>query len=67
MKSGRVLKKILKERGIKNNWVAKRLGIANSTFACRLDSELKILDVFKICEIIEMPVDEFCKRCKKEC
>jgi len=65
MKSGQVLKQILKEKGIKNCWFAEQLGISRSTLVSRLNSDIRISDTIKICEVLHITIDEFFERCKE--
>lgn len=61
MKSGLIMKEILIQKGIKQTWVAERLGITDSTLNAKFNTELKVGDVIKICTLINLDLDEFFK------
>lgn len=66
MKSGNVIRKFLKEKGIKNCWLAKKLGISNSTLNSYLNSDMKISNTVRVCEALNISLDEFFERYKEE-
>ena len=66
MESGQIIKKILLEKGIKQTWFAHKLGIPASTLHSQLTRDLSIIELTKMCSILEIPIDVIFKRMKKD-
>jgi len=51
------LNEIIKSRGIKQNWFANQIGIANTTLSTKLKngSQFRTQTLFKICKVLNIP------------
>ena len=61
MNTGQVIKDILEKTGKKQNWLAKELNISTGTLSAMLKSDLKSLMLFRICEILQISIEEVYK------
>jgi transcriptional regulator with XRE-family HTH domain len=66
MITGKIIKQILKEKGLKISWLADQLKINTSTLSERLNRDLKVDFTLQICNIINISLDDLCERYKKE-
>lgn len=62
MKTGEVIKQILKEKGIKMSWLAEQLKLSSSTLYNRLDEDLKVNFILEICKVINISLDDVFKK-----
>lgn len=65
MKTGEIIKQILKEKGLKISWLAEQLEMKNSTLSTRLNRDLKVDFTLKICKKIGITLDDVCTRYKE--
>lgn len=56
--TGQLIKQILKERGLKMSWLAKKLKISNSTLASRLNSDLKVSFLIEVCGELNISIND---------
>ena len=66
MITGKIIKQILKEKGLKISWLAEQLNLATSTLATRLNGDLKVDFTLKICDKINITLDDIYARYLKE-
>ena len=65
MKSGEIIKQILKEKGLKISWLAEQLKIKNSTLSTRLNRDLKVDFTLKICKVLKISLNDVYIRYKE--
>lgn len=58
MKTGLIIKKILKDKGLKQKWLAQQLNISPARLSLMLDREISFDDAVKICNILGIPINE---------
>ena len=66
MNSGVIIKDILLKRGIKQSWIASKLNIKKSTLNTQLSKELSCVNLFRICELLNISPEEVYKKSKKK-
>lgn len=66
MKSGVLIKQTLLDRGIKQSWLAKQLGINPSTLNSQLSRDLPSASLVKMCEILHISVETLFQQQKKD-
>lgn len=62
MVTGKIIKQILKEKGLKISWLAEQLNLSNSTLCSRLKGDLKVDFTLQICSKIDISLDDLCAR-----
>lgn len=65
MITGKIVKQILKEKGLKLSWLAKQLNLSDSTLSTRLNGDLKVGFAMQVCDIIDVSLDDLCARYKE--
>jgi plasmid maintenance system antidote protein VapI len=65
---GDLIKKHLSERGIKQTYIAKAIGIENNVFSMMLNNKRKITaeEYFRICKAIGINAEYFADQYKEE-
>ena len=65
---GALIKEYLNEHGIKQSFLAQKTGISAQAISdiCNKDRKVDVLENFKICKALELPVDYFVKQLKEE-
>lgn len=66
MITGKIIKQILKEKGLKISWLAEQLNLAKSTLTTRLNGDLKVDFTLQICDKINITLDDIYARYLKE-
>ncbi|MGN1200891.1 MAG: helix-turn-helix domain-containing protein [Candidatus Caccovivens sp.] len=66
MKSGQIIKMILKEKGLKQIWLAKELKISPARLNMMLDRDIKFEEAIRICDALKISVDELSQKQKNE-
>ena len=64
MITGKIIRQILKEKGLKISWLAEQLKMSNSTLSTRLNGDLKVDFTLQICNLINVSLDDVCARYK---
>lgn len=64
MITGKIIKQILKEKGIKISWLAEQLKMSNSTLSSRLNGDLKVDFTLQICNLINISLNDVYDRYK---
>ena len=58
MNSGQIVKEVIEKNGIKQNWLASRLGIPASTLNTALKKEVPFDLLVDICEVLKIPIND---------
>lgn len=60
---GARIKEYLKEKGIKQSFLAEKTGIAYSVISdiCTRERKVDVIEYYKICKALELPLDYFLK------
>ena len=58
MITGKIIRQILKEKGLKISWLAEQLKMSNSTLSTRLNGDLKVDFTLKICNVLKISLDD---------
>lgn len=61
MTTGQAIKVILANKGKKQNWLAKKLGMSPQSLSIMLNNDIKFNTVIKICELLEVTVEDIIK------
>ena len=59
MNSGQIIKELIRERGLKQKWIANKLGIASPTLNEMLKKNLTFENVIQICQLINITLLEY--------
>lgn len=61
-KSGNILKEMIVEKGVKQSWIANKLGVSPSRFSQMLNNDVGIKVTLDILNLIGFTFEEFNKR-----
>lgn len=66
MNTGQIIKKVLKEHGIKQKWLADKLRISQSRLTMILKRDVRVNELASICRVTNIPIMEMINECNKK-